>query len=333
MSLKKLMINTLKTKKRDVTAYLVNTFLIMIFYFLSFENSEVLYPLLLSLFVFFIYIIVEIVAYRRESEKINDSKKSPNYSCNYDNPKEQQALEAISEIHREYNKKFYNLNQSIKDKDTLFSQWIHNMKTSISVIDLAYENSNINKDFQYALDDIKEENTKLKKNLEQCLNILRLEEFSKDYVTNKCNLYSLVNKAINYKKREFIYKGVFPKVEIDKSINIYTDEKWFSYMIEQIISNGIKYSIEGNKSKLYIKGEKEKNKVILYIKDYGIGIKNEDLARIFDAFFTGNNGRVDRNATGIGLYMVKLISEKLGIKVSVESKIDVGTEFKIEIKI
>ena len=327
MSIIKLIIKVAKVKSRDLIALIINTFLIVLFYYLLFENSEIIYPLMLSAFVVLVYFITEIIRYRSFLEKLEDSKKSPNYNSVDVNSNEEQILNVISEIHQDYLKKIYSLNLRIKDRDNLFSQWIHNMKTSITVIDLACENSTLNLENTNYIADIKEENNRLKKNLEECLNVLRLDDFSRDYITVTCNLRKLINAAVNSKKRNFIYKGVFPKVNINENIYVYTDKKWCSYMLEQILSNAIKYSNNGKK--IEISATDVGNKIELVIKDEGVGIIREDLQRVFDPFFTGKNGRQERSATGIGLYMVKIISKKLGHAVEMESEPGAGTQVKI----
>jgi len=206
------------------------------------------------------------------------------------------------------------------------------MKTSITVIDLACEKDELTNGSNKSIEDIKEENSILKKNLEECLNVLRLDDFSRDYITTSCNLREIVNTVVNSKKRDFIYKGVFPTVSINDDINIYTDKKWCIYMLEQIIANAIKYSEDKKGKKIEIGAVRNSEYIELLIKDEGIGISKEDLPRVFEPFFTGNNGRKERSSTGIGLYMVKIIVKKLGHGISLASQVDNGTEFKIVFK-
>lgn len=327
MYLMELIIKVVKVKRRDLIILILNTLVIILFYYLLFENSEVIYPMMLSGFVIAIYFGIEVMKYKNFEEKLHDSKKSPNYISSYASLREEKILNVISDIHKEYLNRIYTLNQEVSDKDALFSQWIHNMKTSITVIDLACERGVLDSGDNKYIRDIREENNTLKKNLEECLNVLRLDDFSRDYVTDSCNLKVLVNGIVNVRKRDFIYKNVFPKVAIDENVTVYTDKKWCAYMIEQIISNSIKYSSESKEIK--ISSMDKEDKIELFIEDYGVGISEEDLPRIFDPFFTGRNGRKDRSATGIGLYMVKIISKKLGHEVQIESKSGAGTKVKI----
>lgn len=329
MYLIELIIKVGKAKGRELIALIINTLIIITFYYLLFENSEIIYPLMLSTFVILIYFIVEVIKYRVFQEKLRDSKVSPNYYNVNLSSNEEDILNIISDIHKEYLNRIDILKQQINEREQLFSQWIHNMKTSITVVDLACEQNDLVNGSNKYIEDIKEENSNLKKNLEECLNILRLDDFSRDYITTACNLRDIINSVVNSKKRDFIYKGVFPTVNIDKDINIYTDRKWCIYMIEQIISNAIKYSESKSGNKIRISAAKGNEGIELLIKDEGMGITKEDLPRVFEPFFTGSNGRKERSSTGIGLYMVKIISKKLGHTISLDSQVGRGTEFKI----
>lgn len=329
MSLTKLIINTLISCKRSILAFVINTILIFLFYFLFFDNSALIYPFLLSGFVFLIYFAIEVYIYKNFIDKLNNSIRSPNCFFRDTNFTETQIFEGISDVHGHYLSHIEELEISIKDKEKLFLEWIHNMKTSITVIDFACDKSKISEDSIKYIDDIKEENNLLKKNLEECLNVLRLDDFARDYITVPCNLKELVSGVINSKKRDFIYKKVFPKVYIEKDILIYTDKKWCNYMLEQIIANSIKYSDEGN---IEFFATVDKDQITLEIRDYGIGINEEELLRVFEPFFTGQNGRDNRAATGIGLYMVKNIADKLSHEVVINSQVGIGTSVNIIFK-
>lgn len=324
-----LILKILKMKSRDIIAIMMSNLFIILFYKLFFKSSEILYPMLLAFVVFIVYLIIEIIRYKIFLERLNEVKKTSEYNDRDLCFNEEIVLDSISDIHKNYNKQIYSLEQNINERDKLFSVWIHNMKTSIAVIELASEKIKENY-ISKEIEDIKEENVLLKKNLNECLNVIRLNEFSNDYIFKKCNLKFIINKVINNKKRDFIYAGVYPQVQIDECLEIYTDEKWIIYMIEQIILNGIKYS--NRNEKVFISAYKEKEDIFLLIEDKGIGIAKEDLSRVFNPFFTGTNGRNNRNSTGIGLYMVKNISNKLNHEVFIESEEEKGTVVTLKFK-
>lgn len=329
MYLMKLIADAFSSRKRAIIAFVVNTVIIFTFYFLFFKNSALIYPFMLSAFIFLIYFVIEIYIYKRFRDKLNDSIKSPNYFSKDLDFNEKEIFETIATVHRDYLFKIEKLEREIKGKEKLFSEWVHNMKTAVTVIDLACDKSKISNDSTEYINDIKEENNFLKKNLEECLNVLRLDDFARDYITESCNLKELVTGIINSKKRDFIYKNIFPNVEIEGNIHIYTDMKWCSYMINQIISNSIKYS---DKGKVEIFASETEEMVLLEIKDSGVGIESHELPRVFEPFFTGQNGRNNREATGIGLYMVKNIADKLTHEISIDSELGIGTSVKITFK-
>ena len=333
MYLMDLIVSVAKIKSRDLIVLMINTLVIILFYYLLFDDSEIIYPLLLSIFIISIYFIVEVIEYKSFKEKLLDSKRSPDYSNSDLTYMEEEVLGVVRTLHKGYIGDITTLKRQISDRDALFSQWIHNMKTSITVIDLACEKNILNGEENKCITDIQEENKILKKNLEECLNVLRLDDFSRDYITNSISLKELINSVVNSKKRDFIYKGVFPKVSIDENIYVYTDKKWATYMIEQVINNSIKYSKEKNGDIVEISAKEHEEYVELSIQDYGVGIKEEDLPRLFESFYTGNNGRNERSSTGIGLYMVKLISERLGHDINLESVYGEGTVFTIKFNI
>lgn len=326
MCLTKLILMVLKKEKATIIIYLLNTGVLVSFYYLVFNSKEVIYPIILSLFFLIIYIIYKTIEYNNFYISLDEAKKSPNYKGKSDSNKE--VFEAVNEMHDSYINKFYKMQNRIKERDALMAQWVHNMKTSITVIELACEkglkelgNSNV-------IDDIIEENKKLQDNLEETLNLFRLDEFAKDYIPEKINLRELVATAINNKKREFIYSKVYPKVIIDEKYNIYTDKKWSKYMLEQIIANAIKYSEKEN-SYVTFSVMQEGNYITLCVEDKGIGIRKEDISRVFQAFFTGSNGRNNKKSSGIGLYMVKLVADELGHEIHIKSKVGEGTIVEI----
>lgn len=317
-------------KRRGIIAFTSNTILIILFYCLLFSSKEIVYPLVISIFILVIYFTIEVFKFHKFTLDLKDAKISPDYNFVSSEIHYKLIFDTMNNIHTDYAKKIYMLRQENKTRNTLYSQWIHNMKTAITIIDLACERLTAqDKCSSNYLNDIVEENNKLKINLEECLNVLRLDDFSRDYVPEKANLYEIVYNVVNSKKRDFIYTGIQPKVKIDKNIQIYTDKKWCSYMIEQILSNSIKYTNSNKNKKIYIYCEIDNENTSLIIEDEGIGINLEDMPRVFHPFFTGDNGRHYRNATGIGMYMVKSICDKLQHRVYINSKKGEGTKVKL----
>ena len=165
---------------------------------------------------------------------------------------------------------------------------------------------------------------------------MRLEDFSMDYVPEALNLYDSLKNVINERRSQFIHNNVFPKVQCDcNAEKILTDTKWNEFMMGQIISNAIKYSRIYNEDKevckhVYFHIGKQNKYIVLTIRDEGVGIPHYDINRVFEAFFTGENGRKYKQSTGIGLYICKVISEKLGHEILIESEEGNGTKLQIK---
>jgi signal transduction histidine kinase len=161
--------------------------------------------------------------------------------------------------------------------------------------------------------------------VEMVLTYLRLDSDDTDYLIREYDLDEIIKPAVRKFAREFILK----KLSLDYAptgYTVLTDEKWLSFVIEQIISNAVKYTSEGG-VKIYMD-----ETGILCIRDTGIGICAEDLPRIFENGYTGFNGRGDKRASGIGLYLCKRITDNLGHGISVESVPGEGTTVRLDLR-
>ena len=348
----KILGNFLKDKLSLAIAFFLNSLFLVIFFQISTSSRvEIIYPAMLSLFVFVILIVIEWFKYYRFNSRLSNSVENMNYELEAASSEQKEISKIINEIHRKYNEKIFSLQLENQNRNHFLSQWIHNMKTPVSVIDLITQRINSDEiDVYEAVESIKEENRKLLNNLEQILSLYRLEDFSRDYLPVALDLALAVKKLINNKKNQFIYNNVFPKLEIppdtsgltDTSVlstpvltemTVLTDAKWNELMLDQIISNAIKYSATPGKTKtVYFTFQKEEGSINLKIRDEGIGIPQYDINRVFEPFFTGENGRRYKNSTGIGLYICAAIAEKLGHKIALHSEPGVGTEVKITYK-
>ncbi len=152
--------------------------------------------------------------------------------------------------------------------------------------------------------------------IEQILYYVRSENAEKDYIISECRLSKIISSVALKNKDEFLEKNINLAVE-NVTYDIYTDTKWLEFMLNQILSNSIKYTKDNGCVSIY--AEETAKSVILNIKDNGIGISKADLPRVFDKSFTGENGREYSKATGMGLYIVKKLGDKLGHKISIES--------------
>ena len=202
--------------------------------------------------------------------------------------------------------------------------WIHEVKIPIAASKLIIENNK-----NEVTKSIDEELDKVENYTEQALYYARSNAVEKDYIINKANLKEIVNNAILKNKTTLRNKKVTLELKDLKPEEVYTDSKWAIFIINQIIQNAIKYS-KNDDRKIEILSKEKNDKVILYIKDNGIGIKKGEITRVFERGFTGENGRIiGQKSTGIGLYLCKKLCDKLGLGIELNSEKDKGTEVRI----
>ena len=202
--------------------------------------------------------------------------------------------------------------------------WIHEVKIPIAASKMIIENNK-----NEVTKSIDEELDKVENYTEQALFYARSNAVEKDYIINKTNLKEIVNGAILKNKTTLLNEKTSIELSNLKDEEVYTDSKWAVFIINQIIQNAIKYSKKENK-KIEISSQEKNDKVILYIKDNGIGIKKGEITRVFERGFTGENGRIiGQKSTGIGLYLCKKLCDKLGLGIELNSEKDKGTEVRI----
>lgn len=244
-------------------------------------------------------------------------------------------MDIIEYDYQELAKELYQAKQELISKNQIakkelldyYGMWVHQIKTPIAALDILLQNT---ERMLYQIDekemmqkaisvsDMKMELFKIEQYVEMALNYLQVEDISSDLVFKKHELDDMVRQVIRKYAKIFISK----KIKIDfkpTKACIVTDEKWFIFVLEQIISNALKY-IKKGQIFIYMK---EKS---LVIKDTGIGIPAEDLPRIFEKGFTGYNGRENKKSTGIGLYLCKNIMDKLQWNITVDSEVGSGTK-------
>ncbi len=200
-----------------------------------------------------------------------------------------------------------------------FTLWVHQVKTPISALRLLIQSG------QYTQMDLIIQIHRIEQYVEMALNYIKIKDMNQDLRIERYVLKDIVNEVVKKQSALFIQKKIKVSVkQLDK--DILTDQKWISFVIEQILSNALKYTNEGMIS-IY------ENDDVLYIEDTGIGIKEEDLPRVFDKGFTGYNGRIDKKASGLGLYLCKQIIDNLGYHISIESVLEKGTRVAIDFHI
>ena len=214
------------------------------------------------------------------------------------------------------------LKRNINDYKEYIETWVHEIKTPIASARLILEN-----DEGYINKSVLEEIEKVEGFIEQVLFYARSSTVERDYIIKKIPLKNSINSVIRKYANILIEKRVKIQLE-DIEKKVYCDSKWIEFILQQIISNSVKYM---DKDEKYIKIrclEKDKN-IILKILDNGIGISEKSIEKVFEKGYTGENGRKYNNSTGMGLYLCKKLCLKLGLGISIKSKLGVGTEVTI----
>lgn len=233
---------------------------------------------------------------------------------------EDQDYQKIIDLLREEQMTFQSsMNRRFTDMVDYYTVWAHQIKTPIASmrLNLQNEDSALSRKLMSDL-------FRVEQYVEMVLMFLKLDSESNDYLIKEYDLDPIIRQAVKKFAGEFISRKLQLHYE-PASIKVITDEKWLSFVIEQVLSNALKYTPSGSIS---ISVESEKK---LCIRDTGIGIAPEDLPRIFENGYTGYNGRVDKRASGIGLSLCKRICMNLGHSIKAESVVDKGTCITIDL--
>lgn len=226
--------------------------------------------------------------------------------------------ELLQEMMHKKNETINNLKAHLEENTEYVTLWTHQIKTPLTAL-------------QFVAGELLEPQRgecytrlfEIEQYQDMMLQYLRLEGGGDDYVLKAYTLSAMVNQSIKYFARIFIGKGIGVKVDIPEGFQVITDEKWLVFVLKQIISNALKYT---NKGEIFIFVEQEKT---LVIQDTGIGIVPEDIPRLFERGYTGYNGRKDKKASGLGLFLSKKILDNLNHSIVVQSSLDQGTKVKI----
>ncbi len=295
--------------------YLISlTSLLLLFQFL-FASLGIyfLYFFLLCCFVTILFfawdILAEMQVYRQE---ILYGEREAN------SPLERALAEKLEAREMELYQQRSDSERKLTDLLDYYTLWVHQIKTPIAASQLLVAEV-IDRQLKQQLE---QEIFKIDSYTNLVLQYLRLESFHDDLVLKQVQIEDLVKEIIRKYALFFIQKGLNVNLhDLDKEI--VTDKKWLLVVIEQIISNSLKYTKEGG-LEIYMDGQE------LCIKDTGIGIKNSDVLRVFERGFSGYNGRLTQQSSGLGLYLSKKISEELGHQIRIESEVGKGTIVRIQ---
>ena len=247
-------------------------------------------------FILFVYLIVHWFHYQKLSDVKDDNERLLNENRNLK-----------SEM----------LNQK-DDLNAYFLMWLHQIKTPMTVSKLLLEKPD------------ETTNTKLKMQLmyieqyiSMAMNYLKMIDHSTDMDITQVNLDDIIKNLLKKYSLLFIHNHI--SLEYQSNVtHVISDTQWLTILIEQILSNALKYTENGKISIQYLE-----DKHALEIRDTGIGIRSEDIPKIFDRGYSGFNGRMNEKSSGLGLYLARKISERLNIQIEVESKLSKGSIFRL----
>lgn len=276
---------------------------------------SVLYPLILCVCIGIILMVFDLVFFIRRHRKLTEDEIPA--------PKdliEEDYQQIINKLAEEEKMSRIKASEDYNNMIEYYTVWAHQIKTPIAAMRLNLQSEDT-ESARRLMGDL----GRIEAYVEMVLTFLRLDSDSTDYLIKEYDLDEIIRPAIRKYSKEFILKKL--KLEYETvSYKVLTDSKWLSFIIEQVISNSVKYTSEG-----YVKIFMSEPGM-LCIEDSGIGIREEDLPRIFENGYTGFNGREDKRASGIGLYLCRRIADNLGHKISAESKQGVGTKMYLDLR-
>ena len=222
----------------------------------------------------------------------------------------------IEKLYEELEKLTQENRQKNTDMVDYYSMWVHQIKTPIAAMNFLLDNEEVDQKI------LQQELFKIERYVEMVLTYIRLDSTSSDYVITKINLDEVVKDTVKKYAALFINKKIKLNY-VSHETMVISDKKWLSFAFEQILGNSVKYSSTNGEISI----ETFENKLV--IEDKGIGIKEEDLPRIFEKGFTGFNGRYEKKSSGLGLYLCKKTLDKLGHHIEISSTVGKGTRVEI----
>lgn len=288
-------------------------------------KSTWLYYGFLSLFVLLCFLAYRLYATWNLYELFCDEKPGlENFLLHAPRGGQERSYQALmQEFYREYLAKLSRLEDTKAQNKLMIYRWVHQLKTPLSVIQLVAQKNEYQADYKK----IAQSASQIQYNLDQVLNLYKLDAMENDFHAERISLRQIAKDSINELKSSFIERGIFPKLEAEEQLVVYSDSKWLRFVLYQLLTNALKYSDAGKT--IVVRAYTTPSDIVLSVEDSGCGIQPEDLPRIFDLFFTGQNGRLRGESTGLGLYMVKQILDYLGHSIQVTSSPGKGSSFQI----
>lgn len=319
---KKLLNEYLKMKKTSIIGILgVYAILFVFVYLYRIPIEVILYPYILTIVFVLIVSLFDYIRYKEKVNKIiqicNDISSCYSVKINNKNIFDEYYLDIINELLKENRKQVSQIQKKVSDVNDYFSIWVHQIKTPIASMKLKIDNE------QMDLLQLASDLNRIDHYVDLVLSFLKFDEEKIDLYFRKTDVDRIMRESLKKFSNDFIIKKIRLDYKLSKR-EVLTDEKWLSFVFDQLLSNALKYTDKGTISIYYDEDS------CLCIKDSGIGIALADIERLFEKGFTGYNGRQYKKASGIGLYMCKRMCDKLNIAISIESVVNEYTLVKLK---
>lgn len=319
-----MLIKYIRDRKIYIIIYLfITTVFSLLTYLYGLKFNGILYALLLTSVALLFVAVIDFYYYDKKHKALDKCVKS--LICTALLPTSKNLIESdyqliISDLDSELQRLVTEYKHKNQDTKDFYALWVHQIKTPISAMSMLIQNDTSEQAKLLSM-----ELFKIERYTELVLNYVRLDDISNDLSFCYVSLKSIVNQVIKKFAPVFIAKSVSVDVE-NVDTKVLTDEKWLVFAVEQIVSNALKYTQSGGNITVTTE-----NTFTLVIKDNGVGILPEDLPRIFERGFTGYNGRMDKKATGLGLYLTSQTLSKLGNTIDISSDGKNGTTVRIDL--
>lgn len=294
-----------------------------IFSLYQLESEAFLYGTSLYLTVLICYLIFCFFRERLRHYRRQQQLSSINCSWNeLDPPTSQESCdlqEMIRSLGQRCNELTTQLQSAKQESLDYYTTWVHQIKTPISVMQMILQSEDTPEHRELSA-----ELFRIEQYVEMVLTYIRLGSDDHDFVFRECDLDTLIRQSIRKYASQFVRRKIRLIYE-PVQLTVLTDEKWLSFILEQLLSNAVKYTLQGSVT-ITITPDKK-----LSVSDTGIGISPEDLPRIFEKGFTGYNGRADKKSTGLGLYLCRQTADKLGIGIVADSTPGEGSVFTLDL--
>lgn len=314
----------LRQRRRGILGFFLCV-VIFVFSFILYHLpvEAVLYPTLLCCFIGLLLLGIDIRRAKAKHQRLVQIQSLPAELIGdfpvVDSAEDDDYQKIIRLLCEEQARKQNSMNMQYVEMIDYYTVWAHQIKTPIASLRLNLQNED-SEFSRKAAEDVQ----RIEQYVEMVLVYLRLDSDATDYIIKEYDLDEIVRPTVRKLSTQFIRKRISLEYQ-SLSCRVVTDEKWLSFVIEQVLSNALKYTPNGSIS-IFMEEPKT-----LCIRDTGIGIAPEDLPRIFEKGYTGYNGRSDKRASGIGLYLCKRICGNLGHDIQVESSVGCGTTVRINL--